>query len=82
MTTPSAEEPLRFEDALARLEEIVESLETGELGLEESLRIFEEGVALSRRCQGELARAERRIEVLVEAAGEVRTEPWAADGAE
>ena len=82
MTTASAQEPLRFEEALARLEEIVESLETGELGLEESLRIFEEGVALSRRCQGDLARAERRIEVLVEEAGEIRTEPFATDGAE
>ena len=68
------EEP-SFEDALARLEQIVDDLESGELGLEASLAAFEEGVSLSRRCSGQLDDAERRIEVLVDEDGELRTEP-------
>ena len=54
-----------FEGALERLEAIVARLEAGELPLEQALAAFEEGVALSRRCAGELEAAERRIEQLV-----------------
>jgi exodeoxyribonuclease VII small subunit len=56
---------LKFEDQLARLEEIVSALEAGNLRLEESLAIFEEGVALARACSRYLDGAERRIEMLV-----------------
>ena len=49
----------KFETALARLEEIVRKLETGELPLEQSLRLFEEGVKLSRLCNRQLDEAER-----------------------
>jgi exodeoxyribonuclease VII small subunit len=63
----SAEGPeeLGFEAALSRLETIVDRLEQGDLELEQALAAFEEGVALTRRCAGQLEDAERRIEVLV-----------------
>ncbi len=54
-----------FEQALAQLEEIVDRLEEGDLELEKALADFEQGVKLTRRCAGELASAERRIEILV-----------------
>jgi exodeoxyribonuclease VII small subunit len=55
---------LKFEDCLARLEQIVGLLEAGNLSLEESLKVFEEGIGLSRHCARYLADAERRIEIL------------------
>jgi exodeoxyribonuclease VII small subunit len=54
-----------FEAQLASLERIVRELERGELPLEQSLELFEEGVRLSRECQERLNEAERRIEVLL-----------------
>ena len=59
-----------FEEALERLEAIVDRLEQGDLELEAALRAFEEGVALTRRCAGQLEDAERRIEVLVKDGGQ------------
>ena len=55
---------LKFEDCLTRLEQIVGQLEAGSLSLEDSLRVFEEGVGLARHCAKYLTDAERRIEVL------------------
>jgi exodeoxyribonuclease VII small subunit len=55
-----------FESSLAALERIVRELERGELPLEKSLALFEEGVRLSRECQERLNEAERRIEVLLQ----------------
>jgi exodeoxyribonuclease VII small subunit len=61
-----------FEAALAELETIVQRLEQGELSLEESLRQFERGVALTRNCQKALRQAEQKIRVLSRGAdGEV-----------
>ncbi len=54
-----------FEASLAALESIVRELERGELPLEKSLELFEQGVRLSRECQERLNEAERRIEVLL-----------------
>ena len=54
-----------FESQLASLEKIVRELERGDLPLEESLRLFERGVRLSRECQERLNQAERRIELLL-----------------
>ncbi len=54
-----------FEAALAALEQIVRELERGDLPLEKSLALFEQGVRLSRECQERLQAAERRIEVLL-----------------
>ena len=56
---------LKFEDCLARLEQIVGALEAGNLPLEDSLKVFEEGIALARNCSRYLDDAERRIEILV-----------------
>jgi exodeoxyribonuclease VII small subunit len=67
---------LSFEAALERLEGIVDRLESGELALEDALKSFEEGVALSRRCAGQLEAAERRIEILVRDGAGVRSEAF------
>lgn len=57
---------IKFEKALARLETIVSELERGELSLDESLKIFEEGVKLSKTCLKMLDDAERKVEILVQ----------------
>jgi exodeoxyribonuclease VII small subunit len=54
-----------FEQSLDELEKIVKQLEDGDLPLEKSLELFENGVKLSRECRERLANAERRIEVLM-----------------
>ena len=58
-------EGLSFEGALERLETTVGRLEEGEMPLEEALELFEQGVALSRRCSTTLEAAEQRIEILI-----------------
>ena len=58
-----------FEDRLTALEAVVERLERGDLTLEESVRLFEEGVHLSNACKLELEKAEGRIQILVETQG-------------
>ena len=73
----------KFEDALARLEEIVHTLEAGNLPLEESLKAFEEGIALARHCAKYLEEAERRIELLTkDEAGLLKREPFTWEGEE
>ncbi len=57
---------VKFEQAMARLEAIVGELEKGDLPLDESLKIFEEGIRLSKNCLKVLEDAERKIEVLVQ----------------
>lgn len=54
-----------FEKSLDELEKIVAKLEAGDLPLEESLKLFEDGVKLSRNCRERLTNAERRIEILM-----------------
>jgi exodeoxyribonuclease VII small subunit len=58
-----------FEAALRELEQIVEQLEAGDLPLERSLELFEQGVSLSRACQKRLDEAERRVEILLKDEG-------------
>ncbi len=58
--------PIDFEKALEELERLVERMEQGELSLEESLRTYERGIELSRRCQRALEQAEQRVRVLAE----------------
>ena len=55
----------RFEDALNKLEKIVSKLEGGDIPLEESLRLFEEGIRLSRFCNQKLDEAEKKVEILL-----------------
>ncbi len=61
----STAKPKSFESSLEELERIVRELEQGELPLERSLELFEQGVGLSRECQERLNQAERRIEILL-----------------
>lgn len=60
-----AEKKPNFETSIKELERIVRRLEDGDLPLEDSLKLFEDGVKLSRECQERLNQAERRIEVLL-----------------
>jgi len=70
-------EEIKFEDALTRLEEIVEKLEEGGLPLEESLSAFEEGIKLSRVCAKLLNEAERKVEILTKGEdGQLITKPF------
>jgi len=61
------DEPITFEDAMARLERIVADLEGGNYSLEESIRKFEEGIALGKTCREFLERADVRVRTLTEA---------------
>lgn len=63
--TNSQEQARSFETSLEALERIVQQLEGGDLPLEKSLELFEQGIRLSRECQERLSQAERRIEVLL-----------------
>lgn len=65
-----AEEPLAFEEALGRLDETLAALESGQLPLEDALRLFEEGVRLTQRCQELLDSAELRVQRLRAVTGE------------
>jgi exodeoxyribonuclease VII small subunit len=71
-----AEDDLGFDAILVRLREVVQRLESGELSLEQSLAVYEEGVALARRGQQMLATAEKRVEILVSASGAIETAPF------
>lgn len=74
---------LSFEEALARLEEVVARLETGTLSLDESLREYEQGVALSRHCALYLREAEARVEMLARnGAGDGELQPFRTVGAD
>jgi exodeoxyribonuclease VII small subunit len=79
MTDASPNPPKDFEAALGRLEDIVRSLEDGELGLDNALELFEEGIRLSRFCHGKLEQAERRVELLLkDASGDIGPVPFDA----
>ncbi len=58
------QEKQTFEKALARLEEIADSLESGELGLEQTMQLFEEAHSLSQFCQEKIAKAEDKLQIL------------------
>ena len=64
-----------FEKSLQRLEKIVGRMESGELGLEESLTQFEQGIKLAKACQDTLAKAELKVEQLIEQNGLQQTVP-------
>jgi exodeoxyribonuclease VII small subunit len=70
----------KFEDTLERLQGLVRELESGDCSLEDSIKKFEEGMALARSCQDRLSQAEQKIEILLKADKDgVRSEPF-ADG--
>ena len=67
----------RFEDALNKLEKIVSKLEEGDIPLEESLKLFEEGIRLSRFCNQKLDEVEKRVEILLKSKeGDLRPHPF------
>jgi exodeoxyribonuclease VII small subunit len=66
-----------FEHSLARLEEVVRRLESPQLSLDDAMKLFEEGVELSRECQKQLEKAEGKVEILLEKAdGKLAAEPF------
>ena len=72
-------EELPFEAAMVELERIVRQLETGELGLDAALGLYERGIALVRRCSAQLDSAEQRLQVLtIDASGEPQLRPEGA----
>jgi exodeoxyribonuclease VII small subunit len=72
-----------FEYSLARLEEIVGKLESANLSLDEAMKLFEEGVQLSRDCQKYLEQAEGKVEILLKkAGGELAAEAFDPEGEE
>lgn len=77
--TPKDQDEISFEQALSELETLVERMESGELSLEESLGAFEKGVALTRRCQQALDKAEQKVRVLTANTPEAETEPFDSD---
>lgn len=68
----------KFEECLQRLEEIVEQLEKGDIPLEKSLALFEEGMKLSQSCRSELEAAEGKVEILLRQNGKLQPEPFDA----
>ena len=69
-------EPLKFEQALKRLEQIVEEMESGEVLLDDLLKKYEEGVKLAQFCQNKLTEAQQRIEILAKnKSGEIKLKP-------
>jgi exodeoxyribonuclease VII small subunit len=71
-----------FEESLKKLESIVEKLEKGDLPLEDSLKLFEEGVGLSAACKKELDEAEGKVQLLVKQRdGSLKAEPFEGQGA-
>lgn len=68
-----------FEQGLKKLEGIVQQLEDGELSLERSLELFEQGVKLSQKCRKQLAEAETRVEILMKKGGDLEARPFELD---
>ncbi len=68
----------RFEDALNKLEKVVSQLEEGDISLEESLKLFEEGIRLSRICNQKLDEVEKKVEILIKGKdGTIKPRPFA-----
>lgn len=74
---PTADKSIKdFEKTLQQLEQIVQQMETGELGLEESLKQFEQGIKLAKNCQNALSSAELKVNQLIEQNGLQQTIPF------
>jgi exodeoxyribonuclease VII small subunit len=74
------DKPIDFENALAELESLVERLERGDVPLDEALRTFERGVALTRHCQGCLQAAQQKVEILLKRSGQPEVRPFEETG--
>jgi len=65
-----------FEAALGELEKLVERLERGDLPLDEALKTFERGIALTRHCQTSLKAAQQKVEILLKKSGQAELQPF------
>jgi|HubBroStandDraft_6_1064221.scaffolds.fasta_scaffold606530_2 exodeoxyribonuclease VII small subunit len=74
--TATDENPVDFEASLAELEALVERLEQGDLPLDDALKSFERGVALTRQCQGALKAAQQKVEILLNSSVNADPEPF------
>jgi|SRR5665213_1569359 exodeoxyribonuclease VII small subunit len=74
--TAGDEIPVDFEASLAELEALVERLEQGDLPLDDALKSFERGVALTRQCQGALKAAQQKVEILLNSSANADPEPF------
>ena len=74
--------PIDFEKALAELEGLVARLERGDVPLDEALRTFERGVALTRHCQARLQAAQQKVEILLKRSGQAELRPFEEPGDE
>ena len=74
--------PIDFEKALAELEGLVERLERGDVPLDEALRTFERGVALTRQCQARLQAAQQKVEILLKRGAQSEVQPFEGPGDE
>jgi len=63
---PKTDKSMDFEKAMQDLETLVEKMESGDLSLDESLQLFEQGVKLTRQCQQSLKEAEQKVSILLE----------------
>lgn len=72
----SKDKDASFEDAMERLETLVEEMESGDLSLDQMLAHFEEGSKLVTSCSGKLDEIERKIDILVKKDGKLATEPF------
>jgi exodeoxyribonuclease VII small subunit len=68
-----------FEQQLGSLEALVESLESGDLSLEDSLKSFEQGIKVARECQTALKQAEQKVELLMRQGDELVSQPFEPD---
>ncbi len=76
---PKKQNEPSFEETLSELETLVETLEKGELSLDESLRSFERGIELTRSCKQVLEAAEQKVQILTDKRVDAELEPFAGD---
>ena len=74
-----AKKEISFEEAMEKLEEIVDSLESGDFPLEESLKLYEEGVKLVNLCNKKISNVEKSIKILLNSDGELVEEDFVSD---
>ena len=81
--SPNETSPVaHFEQSLEELEQLVEKMEAGDLGLEQSLTAYERGVGLYRQCQQALEQAQLRVRLLTDPAQPEKSEPFESSGNE
>jgi exodeoxyribonuclease VII small subunit len=71
-----AKTTFHFEESLAELESLVERMESGEMSLEDSLKAFEQGIKYTRDCQNALAKAEQKVQLLLQKNGQMEAQPF------